>query len=82
MDGQKLLTQKFKLCKPINKTEDYQELEDFLQDVYGNLAMVNYPYESQFLAPLPAFPVREFCSHLAVKLDGVELIDVRKIKYS
>lgn len=61
----------------MNKTDDYQMLEDFLKDVYGNLAMVNYPYASQFLAPLPAYPVREFCSHLAVKYDGLELIDVK-----
>lgn len=34
---------------------------DFLEDVYGNLAMANYPYPANFLAQLPAYPVRQFC---------------------
>jgi lysosomal Pro-X carboxypeptidase len=38
--------------------------------------MVNYPYESTFLAPLPAYPVREFCGRLEKPLpDGKELLD-------
>lgn len=49
---------------------------DYLNDVYGNLAMVNYPYETQFLAALPAYPVREFCRHLSKPYDGDKLIDV------
>lgn len=49
---------------------------DYLTDVYGNLAMANYPYASEFLAPLPAFPVAAFCSHLAdVKPNDTQLID-------
>lgn len=63
-DGRKFLNKEFKFCEPYNKTEDYDKFYDYLQDVFGNLAMANYPYESQFLAPLPAYPVREFCGQL------------------
>lgn len=50
---------------------------DYLTDVYGNLAMVNYPYPSAFLAPLPAYPVMEFCSRFSDKITNeTELIDV------
>lgn len=49
---------------------------DYLNDVYGNLAMVNYPYESTFLAPLPAYPVTQFCSYLNASFSGTQLIDV------
>lgn len=53
----KWLSEKWSLCKPLNNSSDVKLLKDFLVDVYGNLAMVNYPYESNFLAPLPAYPI-------------------------
>lgn len=37
---------------------------DYLEDVYANLAMANYPYKNDFIAPLPAYPVRQFCYYL------------------
>lgn len=49
---------------------------EYLTDVYGNLAMVNYPYESTFLAPLPAYPVDAFCAYLNQTFEGPVLIDV------
>lgn len=38
--------------------------------------MVNYPYESTFLAPLPAYPVESFCAYLNGSYEGIKLIDV------
>lgn len=38
--------------------------------------MVNYPYESSFLAPLPAYPVASFCTYLNESLLGIPLINV------
>lgn len=60
----------------INKVVFFGSITDYLTDVYGNLAMVNYPYESSFLAPLPAYPVEAFCAYLNESLESTQLIDV------
>lgn len=74
-DGLKVLKDKFKFCGNITKAEDITgTFFDYLADVYGNLAMINYPYNSSFLAPVPAYPVREFCGRLAQNFTGLELI--------
>jgi len=36
--------------------------------MYANIAMVDYPYPTSFLADLPAFPVRIFCSNVTSSL--------------
>ena len=53
----------------MNKTEDWNGFYDYLQDVLGNLAMANYPYPANFLAKLPAYPVREFCGQINKPFD-------------
>ncbi|XP_026756593.2 lysosomal Pro-X carboxypeptidase [Galleria mellonella] len=58
------LQKTWNLCDPPNTTSDVQTLIDFLQDMYGTLAMVNYPFESDFLMPLPAQPVRVVCQYV------------------
>lgn len=63
-EGRKFLNQNFKFCTPFNKTEDYDKFYDYLVDVLGNLAMANYPYPANFLADLPAYPVRQFCGQI------------------
>ncbi|CAL1674146.1 unnamed protein product [Lasius platythorax] len=63
-EGKKWLSNNWKLCEPLKTAEHVQTLKDFLQEVYINLAMVNYPYETNFLAPLPGNPINVFCQHL------------------
>lgn len=70
--GRKFLNQEFKFCTPFNKTEDFDTFYDYLQDVFGNLAMANYPFEAEFLAPLPSYPVREFCGQIDKTFDKNE----------
>lgn len=56
-DGKKWLSSNWKLCKPLNSSNDIKTLKDWLSNVYVNLAMVDYPYETNFLAPLPSKPI-------------------------
>lgn len=56
-EGKKWLSDNWKLCEPLKTAEDVKMLKDFLENVYINLAMVNYPYEADFLAPLPSNPI-------------------------
>lgn len=65
--GKKWLSDNWKLCQPLKNATDVEQLKSYLEDVYGNLAMVNYPYKASFLAPLPAFPINAACKHLTNK---------------
>ncbi|KAK7097322.1 lysosomal Pro-X carboxypeptidase-like isoform X1 [Littorina saxatilis] len=68
------LTKTFDFCKPIESKDDLSNLLDWLAGVYGNMAMVDYPYPASFLEPLPAWPVKEFCKHLSEPLKDKALI--------
>ena len=44
------------------KTEnDVQMLIDYIADSLGTMAMVNYPYPTSFIRPLPGWPVNASC---------------------
>ncbi|XP_018368092.1 PREDICTED: lysosomal Pro-X carboxypeptidase [Trachymyrmex cornetzi] len=74
-EGKKWLSDNWKLCESLKTAEDVKTLKNFLQEVYINLAMVNYPYETNFLAPLPGNPINVFCQHLTnVSLTGKPLL--------
>ena len=60
-EGLKQLTDIFRLCKPL-KSGDI--LKDWLAEMYGDIAMGNYPYTTTFLAPLPAWPVKAMCANI------------------
>lgn len=75
-EGRTALGSKFKLCSNLTKAEDIDEFTDYLTDVYGNLAMVNYPYNTSFLAPLPANPITEFCARINGTYNDDQLLDV------
>lgn len=64
--GAETLTDIFKLCSPLKSAS---ELKDYLSDVYGNVAMANYPYSAGFLAPLPAWPVSKMCEKMVSNND-------------
>lgn len=63
------------LCHPLKNSSDVQDLVDYLQEMYENLAMVNYPFESNFLMPLPAQPVRVVCQYLNETLKDQKLLE-------
>lgn len=56
-EGKKWLSDNWKLCQPLKNENNIEQLISYLQDIYTNLAMVNYPYKANFLAPLPAYPI-------------------------
>ncbi|KAG8307505.1 hypothetical protein J6590_020635 [Homalodisca vitripennis] len=74
-DGKSWLNNTWRLCKPIKTSQNVSTLKDYLNDMYSNLAMVNYPYPATFLADLPPYPVRAFCENLRYEdLEGTKLL--------
>ncbi|XP_020676664.1 lysosomal Pro-X carboxypeptidase [Dendrobium catenatum] len=71
-DGLISLSGKFRLCKDLNNTE---QLSDWLDSAYSYLAMVDYPYASSFLMPLPANPIKEVCKKIDDFPDGTDILD-------
>lgn len=71
-DGLASLTEKFRLCRKLNNTE---QLSDWLNSAYSYLAMVDYPYPSSFLMPLPAYPIKEVCGQIDSHPNGTSVLD-------
>ncbi|CAK1544360.1 unnamed protein product [Leptosia nina] len=65
----------WKLCDPIKDGKDTDTLIQFLQSMYETLAMVNYPFPSDFLVSLPAQPVRVVCQFLNESLTDEKLLE-------
>ncbi|XP_076833256.1 lysosomal Pro-X carboxypeptidase [Brachyhypopomus gauderio] len=62
-EGLQWLADKFGLCSPL-KSQDVGDFKAWLQETWVNLAMVDYPYEANFLQHLPRWPVKVVCTHL------------------
>ncbi|XP_064636783.1 lysosomal Pro-X carboxypeptidase-like isoform X2 [Lineus longissimus] len=63
--GRQFLTNTFKMCKTLSSTSDVEAFKAWLYEVYGNLAMINYPYATSFLEPVPAWPVIAACDQIS-----------------
>lgn len=63
-DGKRFLTETFHLCSPLKTEKDLKTLKSWLDGIYSGAAMVNYPYATDFLEKLPAWPIKEMCKHL------------------
>ncbi|XP_075858470.1 lysosomal Pro-X carboxypeptidase isoform X2 [Microcebus murinus] len=61
--GLRWLTEALHLCNPLD-SQDIQHLKDWIAETWVNLAMVDYPYASNFLQPLPAWPIKVACQYL------------------
>ncbi|KAL5545779.1 hypothetical protein UlMin_005466 [Ulmus minor] len=57
--GRRLLRRSFKLCK--NYEDVSYSLESWLQTAFIYTAMTDYPTPSNFLNPLPAYPIKQMC---------------------
>ncbi|CAI9587945.1 unnamed protein product [Staurois parvus] len=63
-DGIRWLSSTFHMCSPLKCKEDVMAMKSWMSDIWINLAMVDYPYPTNFLEPLPAWPVKEVCKQL------------------
>lgn len=61
--GLQWLTETLRLCDPLTSS-DIRRLKDWISETWVNLAMVDYPYASDFLQPLPAWPIQVVCQYL------------------
>lgn len=56
--GLQWLSEEFSLCTPLKNKNDAISLKSWLEETWVNLAMVDYPYEANFLEPLPRWPIQ------------------------
>jgi len=65
--GLSWLDTNFQLCPTSHMASaaNISTLKSYLTDLWTNLAMMDYPYATSFLAPLPANPVVAVCEHLS-----------------
>jgi Serine carboxypeptidase S28 len=68
--GYENLTMTFQLCDPLKPDGGYKQLIGWVRNAFASMAMVNYPYPAEFLAPLPAWPVRAACGLITNNSDG------------
>lgn len=61
--GLQWLTNTLHLCTPLTSA-DVSILKGWITETWVNLAMVNYPYATNFLEPLPAWPIKAVCQYL------------------
>jgi len=52
----------FNLCTVPTKASEIQALIETLSDSIGTMAMVNYPYPTNFINSLPAWPQQYACT--------------------
>ncbi|XP_037378946.1 lysosomal Pro-X carboxypeptidase isoform X2 [Talpa occidentalis] len=62
--GLSWLSETLRLCDPLVESEDIQRLKEWISETWVNLAMVDYPYATSFLQPLPAWPIKVVCQFL------------------
>ncbi|XP_047310598.1 lysosomal Pro-X carboxypeptidase-like [Impatiens glandulifera] len=71
-DGLLKLTKTFHMCQKLETVED---LFNWLESAYSYLAMVNYPYPSSFMTPLPGNPIKELCRRIDNNADGTTILE-------
>lgn len=63
-EGLQWLSSEFSLCAPLKNKVEAAAFKSWLQETWVNLAMVDYPYEANFLQPLPRWPIKVVCQYL------------------
>ncbi|XP_008307030.1 lysosomal Pro-X carboxypeptidase [Cynoglossus semilaevis] len=65
VSGLQWMSEEFSLCAPLKNKNDVGIFKNWLQETWTNLAMVDYPYEANFLQPLPRWPIQVVCKFLS-----------------
>jgi len=68
--GLNILSSDFKLCQPLSNANDVDMLVNWIEGAIGFLAMIDYPYPTNFVAPVPAWPVNAFCQQMQLVSTG------------
>lgn len=73
--GRQSIAKAFHLCKVPESENGVDALKGYMNGAWGNLAMINYPYPTEFLMPVPGWPIKEACKALSKPLDGIALME-------
>lgn len=73
-NGKQWVNINWNLCEPIKSQHNITQLINFVSEVYAAVSMVNYPYPTDFLMPLPANPVKEMCEYLKLPIPDDKLL--------
>jgi len=71
------INKNLKLCTPFTHRTNVTLLKNYLNEMWTNIAMMDYPYPTSFLVPLPGNPVNAVCS----KLEGSYPTDLELISH-
>lgn len=58
----------FELCTVPSSADDIYALIDVLSGAFSMMAMVDYPYPSSFITPMPAWPVTASCTAASAQM--------------
>jgi lysosomal Pro-X carboxypeptidase len=61
----------FNMCTPPKIPAEIDGIIGFVNGALGTMAMVNYPYATDFINPMPPWPVNEACA-VAMKVDLID----------
>lgn len=68
--GLAAIAKQFSLCKNVLPHE-VEHLILWVVNAFGNMAMMDYPYPTGFMAPLPAYPIKVACHLMLNNTDDV-----------